>query len=181
MSQKASSNPDNTTSRKSTLALPLTFAGFVLLPVATYFFLQPRPDVGGFNALDAERAVQRLEIKNRVEQQALEDLGLLDGAEYAWVDKSVGLVRIPVSLAMKITAEQLASNEVRPADFVDAVTAQSLGITPDSSVLAPANTESQGADSNTADTDSNAGPVTSTSDTGNNLEATMPLDENTTP
>lgn len=115
----------------------MVIAGFLLLPVGTYLYLRPAPQVGGFNALDAARAQERILLRDQVELQALEDLGLNPGSEYGWVDKSVGTVRIPITQAMKMTVAKLANSTPQPSDFVDAVTALALGITPDESVLAP--------------------------------------------
>jgi len=130
-------DPQPQQSAKNKIGQPfiLIMVGFIMMPIVTYFYLQPKPEVGGFDALEALRAEERLQIRQQVEKEALADLGLEPGNEYAWVDKSVGTVRIPIDEAIEKTAEMLTSKPIRESDYVDLVTANALGITPHPSVL----------------------------------------------
>jgi len=130
-----SSSTNKSDSLRVRLLFVLIMLGFVMIPIITLILLRPSPEAGGFDALEALRSQERLLIRQQVEKEANVELGIEYGNEYSWIDKSIGVVRIPIDKAIEKTVMQLSTKPITQSDYVDVVTAKALGITPHPSVL----------------------------------------------
>jgi hypothetical protein len=64
---------------------------------------------------DTRRSAERVEIRDRVLEQADADLN-----RYAWKNQDQGLVQLPIQRAMELTVAALqTNNEIKPAYFID--------------------------------------------------------------
>lgn len=64
---------------------------------------------------EAKRSLERVEIRDRVLEQANADLN-----RYAWKDRDKNLVQLPIDRAMELTVASLRqNNELKPANFID--------------------------------------------------------------
>src|SRR6267378_575703 len=100
----------------------LFFGVFVLVLIG----LSPRGD-----DYEAKRAQQRRETLKKVQGEANTELH-----SYAWVDKSKGVVRIPIDRAMELTVIALAQKAPAPANPIEtpaSAAPQSAGASPGAS------------------------------------------------
>lgn len=98
---------------------PMFLGGFILLLLffgATQALRQFGPKEPSWDEI---RAAQRREIRDKAWAEAE-----LQMTTYAWIDKEKGIVQIPVRRAMELTVARLqASNEIKPAGYVDPIKA----------------------------------------------------------
>lgn len=89
--------------------------GFVLLGLFWVFTKYVHLREGEYTDEEAERSVQRVEIREKILKEADAELN-----RYAWRDKEKGLVQLPVERGMQLALVQLNQNrEVRPTTLVD--------------------------------------------------------------
>lgn len=89
----------------------LVFLGSAVVITAVIVFasglVATKPKV---ETVDAKRAQQRIEAREKLDKAADEQLATTD-----WVDKSKGVVRLPLSDAMRLVAVELATKKPAPS------------------------------------------------------------------
>ncbi len=106
----------NPTARSSA---PIFIGGLIMLLLftgLTWWMLKSRPEPLNEEAI---RSAQRIEILQKVNEQAEKDLN-----QFAWVDEAKGIAQVPVDYAMKLEIEALRQAPgPRPAYPVDPIAA----------------------------------------------------------
>src|SRR5437879_4013408 len=89
----------------------VTIAGFLLFGVLTAWVLKSIK----IEDIDVKRGEDR--AKNLTELRKADD-EVLNSDNYVWIDKSKGVVRLPLKRALELTATELATKKPREAGLI---------------------------------------------------------------
>src|SRR5881398_2218025 len=90
---------------------------FVVFGVIVLAVIGPTPRGSDYEETRAKKRMENLKTAHEDAEKALNT--------YAWVDKNKGVVRIPISRAMELTAAELAKQKPSPAGPIATPQAQS--------------------------------------------------------